>query len=654
MHQDDDPAPLHARARRELRAGKRRSARRTLLSALLHFDAPERDYARVTELLSEVLEELGDQRGALSVAWYAGDAERQDTLLKRAPPVDRARTWTRRATSGGPEEFVLRAAAEMERAGLIVRAALLYEQAARHTEARALWSRLSELLDREPGDRYAAGLARFNVARQSKHLGDDRSTRDATVASVHRLEQAADRFESLGQRERAFDCFSALIAVGRLSGLFEHVLEGYVNAIRILTEDHLGRHALELYVQAIEEADGAKEFAAGAGLAREMIDVARRHDLGALAAGGLARQAALWRQAARAALEHRRPVSTAENALVAGAIAYADAGDFAHARELFAELSELDVEPARRGRYARASRRLERAGQSAQRAATANETGQSAQRAATANETGQSARRAATANKAGQSAGRRPQASPAMQASPGLTLSAVWHDDLVEWEGHGSAAEACADVLLDPSEPVDSVVRRAALVGRLVALAAEAAPREERAEALALLAEHLAPIELYSLIAPLETLAVNPAPSVRAAALRALGRYYYKRTFVAVERALRDPEPEVVEEATRTLERLRFDHAFEPLYRIYRVAQRVDARHAALRAMARIDHEEAASVALSTLEHGAPAERAVVLDALRHCPATSFQKLAKSALPSASPALRRTIQEMFRTRGWKA
>jgi HEAT repeat protein len=242
----------------------------------------------------------------------------------------------------------------------------------------------------------------------------------------------------------------------------------------------------------------------------------------------------------------------------------------------------------------------------------------------------------------------------ATEASPGLTLPAVWHDDLVEWEGHGSAAEACADVLLDTSEPKDSVVRRAALVGRLAALAAEAAPREERAEALALLAEHLAPVELYSLIAPLERLAADPAPTVRAAALRALGRYYYKRTFVAVERALRDPEPEVVEEATRTLERLRFDHAFEPLYRIYRVAERVDARHAALRAMARIDHEEAARLALSTLEHGAPAERAVVVDALRHCPATSFQKLAKSALPSASPPLRRTLQDMFRARGWKA
>ena len=51
--------------------------------------------------------------------------------------------------------------------------------------------------------------------------------------------EPADRYETVGQRERAFDCYQVLLAIGRESGAFEHVLEGYVNLIRILREDNL-------------------------------------------------------------------------------------------------------------------------------------------------------------------------------------------------------------------------------------------------------------------------------------------------------------------------------------------------------------------------------------------------------------------------------
>ena len=40
----------------------------------------------------------------------------------------------------------------------------------------------------------------------------------------------------------------------------------------------------------------------------------------------------------------------------------------------------------------------------------------------------------------------------------------VWHVDLVEWEQKGSAADACADVILDPAW--SEVTRRRATVGR--------------------------------------------------------------------------------------------------------------------------------------------------------------------------------------------
>ena len=50
----------------------------------------------------------------------------------------------------------------------------------------------------------------------------------------------------------------------------------------------------------------------------------------------------------------------------------------------------------------------------------------------------------------------------------------VWHVDLVEWEQRGSAAEACADVLLDKRWP--DLIRRKAMLARLTALPRAGAP----------------------------------------------------------------------------------------------------------------------------------------------------------------------------------
>ncbi len=99
------------------------------------------------------------------------------------------------------------------------------------------------------------------------------------VAAVHLLEEAADRYETIGQRERAFDCYQVLIAVGRESQEFEHVLEGYVNVIRILREDHLRYYALQSYEEAVSAAEKQGEVSAAATLAREMSTYARKEGL---------------------------------------------------------------------------------------------------------------------------------------------------------------------------------------------------------------------------------------------------------------------------------------------------------------------------------------------------------------------------------------
>src|SRR6202023_2033926 len=147
-------------------------------------------------------------------------------------------------------------------------AAICREKARDWQGARALWSRLA-LVASGGANAYNVALVQFNLARCARQCGDPRQAREAIVASVRLLEEAADHFESIGQRERAFDCFQVLVQLGRESGAFEDVLEGFVNCIRILREDHLKYFALEYFEEAIAAATEREETSAAATLARE-------------------------------------------------------------------------------------------------------------------------------------------------------------------------------------------------------------------------------------------------------------------------------------------------------------------------------------------------------------------------------------------------
>ena len=608
---EGDLDQLYGRARSAARA-RPDEAIELLLSALLHTHGREESYAGVTQLLARLFAEQGHPRMALSASWYAGNTDEHSRLLDGVPAIDRARTWAHLAATEearGAHHY-RRAASELEREGLLARAAVYYERAGDHEAARTLWARLAQLLEGSEPDAYVAGLALFNQARASHALSDSTAMRGATVAAVHRLEEAADSFEAIGQRERAFDCYHVLVAVGRLSGEFEHVLEGCVNAIRILTEDNLRYHALRLYEHAIQLAEGATELSAAATLAREMTAHARKQGMVGLARRCTVRQANLWYQVGRGNADRGGPPQLSENAYLASLLAAAEAEQYARVGETFRELAQLDIEAARKAHYGRAARRY-------------------------ANIENSRFSPAGTEDRLGDHV-----------APPD-----VWHVDLLEWEGHGSAAEACADVMLDPEGLGDRITRRSALVARLVALAAEAAPEQRRDDAGAVVAGYLAPVGLYDLLSPLERLAKSHNPAVRLAAIRALSRYFYKRTFVTLERALVDPDQQVADEATAAIERLRFDHAFDPLARIYRTSPSTKARIAALKALARIDVTEAAELALGVLDHGGPEEQQTVLVALRSSRGEQFLAAARAAYPTASERLREAIDDVFRHRG---
>src|SRR5271163_1334965 len=161
--------PVHE-LRDEARTARARGdlprAQNALFAALQHTVAREEDYVGATVELRDVLAQSGNFRAALTLDWYAGGERSQRQLIGRVPPIDRARTLLAWADRDADRERArgtyAKAADEYEAAGLVAQAAIAGERGGDFARARALWSRLSQVLSASGSDLYAAGLARFN------------------------------------------------------------------------------------------------------------------------------------------------------------------------------------------------------------------------------------------------------------------------------------------------------------------------------------------------------------------------------------------------------------------------------------------------------------------------------------------------------------
>jgi hypothetical protein len=616
----DDLHRHRANARRALDQGRLDEAASSLFLAANETHVAESDYLSVLKPLAEVLLRRGEVRASLTVQWYLATRDPRlwsacAELFPDIPSVDRGRTL---AAMGQLRE----AAQAMEDGGLVATAAIYRERAGDWRGARSLWSRLGQISASgatAPGgragatgaDAYTAALVQCNLARCARKCDDARQAHEARVLGVRLLEEAADHFETVGLRERAFDCFQVLIQLGREHESFEDVLEGFVNCVRILREDHLKYFALQYMDDAITVATERAELSAAATLALEASQYARAVGDGSVSAHYVGLQAELWRSAAHQHVRRGDPPEIAENALLAAVVAFGEVGQLAKVATLYRELSGLDLPPARRARYDSAS---------------------------------------------GRYANVRDEPLPA--TPPGhrrhdAHVPDVWHVDLIEWEQAGSAVECCADVLLATSQP--DLKKRRALLGRLVGLRVEETRDDgtpEHVGAQVRLADELAQVQLYGVLSPLERLWGSTHRAVRVAVLSALQRLSFKRSFVTVRAALQDPDLGLVDQAATTLESLDFPHAFDPLSRVVREASSPRVRASAIKALSRVDTHEAAEFLMGILEHGAPRDREAAARSLgERAGGTTFISLAKEQLAGSPLALQTILREILAARG---
>ncbi|MDB5218768.1 MAG: hypothetical protein JWO86_6695, partial [Myxococcaceae bacterium] len=161
----DDLYHLRERARAALARGDLDDAANSLVSAASQTHVAEHDYLSVLRPLAEVLARRSDHRSALTVVWYMAFSEndgwkRAMSMLPGVPSVDRARTLAANNDMAG-------AAREMENAGLVAAAAIYREKADDWRGARALWSRLAQVVG-GGADAYNGALVQFNLARCAK------------------------------------------------------------------------------------------------------------------------------------------------------------------------------------------------------------------------------------------------------------------------------------------------------------------------------------------------------------------------------------------------------------------------------------------------------------------------------------------------------
>ena len=445
-------------------------------------------------------------------------------------------------------------------AGRPVQAAVAWEEAKDHRRAQALWSRLAAE-GRLRDAAYERALVYFNLGLATQRAGgEDAASGHQHLAHAQRLlEQVADDFETRGERERAFDCYQILLKLGKDSGQFENLSEGYLNCIRVLKEDGLKFYVLQYYEDFLKLALERRELHAGATLYREAADYAMHAGL-PYHRHYLRRSAETWWRAAEKGLEEGAPIDLVENAYLASVEGWAAVNDFERVKESYQKLAALDLGDRKRKRYTAIAARFHDVPSERVDAPEFPEYL------------------------------RQPHA-----------YADIWFVDLIEWEMDGDPGQVAAMIVGDLRYP--DAFRRRALNLILHLADARARDAETQPDTLIRVAELLGELQSYAALRPLERLHEHGDARVRRGAIRALRFMHFKRSFGLIMRGLADADRSVREAAVEALRGLHFPHAFHPLARIYREHPDERVKAVALESIGKIGSIEAGELLVGVLRH---------------------------------------------------
>jgi tetratricopeptide (TPR) repeat protein len=564
-----DTASLWVRAEAAMRTGRWQDALTYLRKLVQVVDRIDFEYEEWLRAMAEALRAVGQYRDAAACWAYLGKTEAPGRgALDRL----RAELETGTADLQGVRLFGVylsraghhnEAAQWFELAGMPIHRAIELERAGHDAEAAELWSELigdglggrsaSLLIDRP----YEQALARINYGLCLYRLNAERA-RQALAEATTSVEEVADRFETEGLRERAFDCYQLLARIGLETGAFENVAEGYLNSVRILRDDALKLDALRLYEAFVTLARRSGEHHAVAGILREAADYCARVSL-PYGDDLRLRAGAAWVKAAEDAAAHGHPAQIVENAYLSAAESYVSVRAFRQAAEVYNRVATLDIKG--RDRYRRLLARL----------------------------------------------GKQPEDAPRPVPVPEFLkrlpdYEEVWYVDLAEWELEGDPGLISAGVMADRRFP-DYVRRHALLL--VLELGGSDKPRPP-AEKVVM---RLQGIRAYPVIAALERMYTTGNVTVRRQVAEALGVLRFKRSFSTLSIALRNEEQEVHRKAAEAIEKLSFPHAFDRLRRVFEARDLPDpdsARIAAVKAIGKINTVEALDFLCDRLREGDP------------------------------------------------
>jgi hypothetical protein len=542
---------IRDRADRLLRGGRPRDALELFNKLLAHVNMLEAGlYESWLEGALAAYVALGRSREA---GYVLLGLRRFSEAQRHFPASQRPLEWALCASKLGRHGEAARVLSE---AGHPALAAVELETAGAFTAARLEWERV--IRDgRIAGLPYETALAHFNLGETLLRTNDRAGAERELTVTQRLLEALADDFESRGERQRAFDCYTILLRLGKDTASFENVAEGYLNGIRILAGDDQKFYVLQYYEDFLAYAVEHKEWYAAATLAREAAEYSLKAGL-VYDRHYLARAAELWAATAKQNEAAGGPTDLSENALHAAVDAASALGDLALAGRLYGELAKLPVSSKRRARYRGLARRYADGG-------------------------------APPAPAAG---------FPDYLRRP-TAYQDVWRQDLVEWELDGDPTAVLARQIVERADQP----KFARLALRAALLCNAPSFSREDPQATADLAVALGKIQVYEVLRPLERLYEHAAPQVRAAALVGVGEVYCPRSFNLVRKGLADASPEVFEAALKALRNLRFRDGFEPLTRIFRESTDERVRVEALQTIADITSVEAGLFLLDVVRH---------------------------------------------------